>query len=112
MTVYVPDTWVILKLTGEAVDGVLYKVFAGWYGGFADGDRWKMNSGITNFTEYGEYVEFDGYSGSIYRANKHNETLSTHQHSVLVNISSNCMEEGVSIQVIPYTEFAKEFVPE
>ena len=39
-----PDSWVVLKITAET--GVIYKVLAGWSGGYLDGDSWRLNSGI------------------------------------------------------------------
>ena len=52
---YTPDNWVVLKITNTKRSGntgygrteqVLYKVLAGWGGGYLDGDSWRMNSGI------------------------------------------------------------------
>jgi len=43
MSDYYPDRWVVVKIGEEN----LYKVFACWYGGYARGDSWKLNSGIT-----------------------------------------------------------------
>lgn len=39
-----PDKWVILKLPND-----YYKVFGTWAGGYLDGDRWKLNSGMVKF---------------------------------------------------------------
>ena len=69
MSEYHPDNWVVLKITVE--DTPLYKVLAGWSGGYLDGDSWRMNSGITEVTEDGNYLLFHGYSGSTYRCHKH-----------------------------------------
>lgn len=69
MRMYTPDRWVVLKL--GIFDGKpLYKVFAGWYGGFAGSDSWKLNSGITEIRDQGAWLEFDGYSGSTYCCHK------------------------------------------
>ena len=52
MTEHMPDSWVIIKISGiEAKD--FYKVLAGWSGSYLYGDSWRMNSGI-------DKVEFDG----------------------------------------------------
>ena len=44
MSTYTPDRWqvVLLKNKTESIK----KVFAGWYGGYASGDSWKLSSGI------------------------------------------------------------------
>ena len=44
-----PERWVVVDIT---VDGEsTKKVFAGWYGGYLDGDSWKLNSGIASEQE-------------------------------------------------------------
>lgn len=65
---YTPDRWVVLEFNynGE----VARKVFAGWYGGFARGDSWKLSSGITNTREFDDRFEFDNHSGSLYTCYK------------------------------------------
>ena len=69
MSQYTPDRWVVLEFT-HPEHGVFRKVFAGWYGGFAAGDSWKLNSGITVVRVEGNFYEFDGYSGSTYICHK------------------------------------------
>ncbi len=61
-----PDNWVVLKIDTDS-NGVLYKVLAGWSGGYLDGDSWRLNSGITKCVKEGEYFLFHGESGSIYK---------------------------------------------
>ena len=66
MSTYTPDRWVVLEFDAPNMETPLRKVFAGWYGGFAGSDSWKLNSGITKVRREGEAWEFDGYSGSTY----------------------------------------------
>ena len=68
MSVYYPDNWVVLKLNNE--NKTLYKVLAGWSGGYLGGDEWRMNSGITKATIGGKHVIFEGTSGSQYRCHR------------------------------------------
>ena len=65
---YTPDNWVVIKLD----DGVdpHYRVLAGWSGGYLDGDRWRINSGITKVEEDEHYFYFYGSSGSCYQCRK------------------------------------------
>jgi hypothetical protein len=63
-----PENWVILKIDG--VDGVYYRVFGGWRGGYAGSDRWKMNSGIVKVESDSNYYYFIGASGSCYKCHK------------------------------------------
>jgi hypothetical protein len=60
---YKPDNWVILRLKGNDPH---YRVLAGWSGGYATGDSWRMNSGIVRHEFDGDYWYFYGSSGSCY----------------------------------------------
>ena len=66
-----PEQWVVLRIsTEDNIDIPYYKVFGGWRGGYLDGDRWKLNSGITKVEEDDDYFYFYGYSGSCYKCHK------------------------------------------
>lgn len=67
MSAYTPDNWVIIKFNME---DTFYKVLAGWSGGYATGDSWQLNSGITRVEEDDNYFYFYGASGSCYQCNK------------------------------------------
>lgn len=66
---YTPDKWVILKILDEN-NNTIFKVLAGWTGGYLEGQSWKINSGITEVSFDGNFYEFKGYSGSVYRCSK------------------------------------------
>lgn len=72
MSNYWPDNWVIIKLKG---DDPHYRVLAGWSGGYATGDSWRLNSGITKVTEDDSSYHFSGSSGSTYHCGKQSYTL-------------------------------------
>lgn len=61
---YKPDNWVVLKISNE--EEVLYKVLAGWSGGYTTGDSWRLNSGITSVEKQAYLYGFYGSSGSVY----------------------------------------------
>ena len=67
---YTPDNWVILKIKEGKMSTPFYKVLGGWSGGFADGNAWRMNSGISEFIDKGDHYEAIGFSGSIYICRK------------------------------------------
>lgn len=77
MSNYTPECWKVIEFSTPAGERIR-KVFGGWRGGFADGDRWKLNSGITETIETVDYYDFIGYSGSSYRCYKTCEGLSGH----------------------------------
>ena len=85
-----PESWVVLKINGPEP---YFRVFAGWRGGYLDGDRWKMNSGIVGIEEDENYYYFEGYSGSWYKCNKNGYGLkngeywfASYAQQVLMNI--------------------------
>ena len=85
-----PEHWVVLKINGPEP---YFRVFGGWRGGYLDGDRWKMNSGIVGIEEDEDYYYFEGYSGSWYKCNKNGYGLkngmywfASYAQQVLMNI--------------------------
>jgi hypothetical protein len=64
---YFPDNWVVIRLNG---DDPHYRVLAGWTGGYAKSDSWRMNSGITSVEDKGDTYIFYGSSGSQYICHK------------------------------------------
>ena len=64
-----PDNWVVIKLNSEQY-GTIYKILAGWSGGYIQGSSWKLNSGITKVEEDDRSYYFSGSSGSTYRCGK------------------------------------------
>ena len=105
-----PEQWVILKIpTEDNIDVPYYKVFAGWRGGYLDGDRWRLNSGITRVEEDDDYYYFYGYSGSCYKCHKnaygHNVGVVLHFSSYIQGVLENILEQGedsnLKIEVMP-----------
>ena len=76
-----PDKWVVVKLTAKSSTEPIYKVFATWYGGYLDGDSWKMNSGIKSVVEDKDNYLFHGYSGSVYVCHKGSNCYGTNSYS-------------------------------
>ena len=97
---YNPDKWLVVKITGKDTPPV-HKVFACWYGGYLDGDSWKLNSGITRAMLDGTVYSFDGSSGSIYYCNRESYGLSGYGNSVLSRMIDNAAENDVLIQILP-----------
>ena len=108
MSTYVPDTWVVIRFDRPGEEP-LHKVFAGWYGGFAQGDSWKLNSGITKVTQDAdEWYDFEGYSGSVYRCHPNNYRMSGYQTGIYSNWVKEASEKaGISIKILDLDEVAK-----
>lgn len=97
---YRPDRWVVIKITND--EGKFHhRVFGSWFGGFADGNSWKMNSGIESVTENGDEYLFHGTSGSTYSCIK--DTYGTHMYGegVLQSYIEDAPKIGASIEVLP-----------
>ena len=90
---YIPDNWVVLKITVKPEE-TLYKVLAGWSGGYLDSDYWRMNSGITRVKEDGDYYEFYGQTGSCYRCHKKGYRLTMANSGVYNSLKENEAFEG------------------
>ena len=94
---YYPDTWCILHRRGKETNEDIIKVFAGFYGGYASGDSWKLSSGTVSIEEItparqgtayknSQGYEFKQYSGSSYIISNCENTPSGWVGSVLGNI--------------------------
>lgn len=105
-----PEGWVVIKINAEDIDSVdgdtAYKVFAGWFGGYADGDRWRVNSGVESVEEDDDYYYFNGYSGSCYKCHKDGyNNFTMYLESVLDNILNETeMDADVMDEDIDFTE--------
>jgi hypothetical protein len=81
-----PERWVILKLPNNC-----YKVFGTWAGGYLDGDRWKLNSGINKVEQDENFYYFTGFSGSCYKCHKKGYGIAT---SCGLGILNKIIEQG------------------
>jgi len=82
-----------------------YKVFATWAGGYLDGDRWKLNSGIRSVKQDGDYYLFEGFSGSWYKCHKSSYGVMTlYGQGVLNSLIDKAKLNGVEIEVIDENE--------
>ena len=78
---YTPSKWIIIEIS-SAEDSVR-KVFATWYGGYFDGDSWRLSSGITKVEDKGDYYLFHNESGSIYQCYKSYYGTNSYSYGVL-----------------------------
>ena len=104
MQTYEPDTWVIL-LFDYPDYGKVHKVFAGWYGGYAQGDSWKLSSGIKTFVNEGKFYSSLQESGSTHNLCKQSEKLSGYQHGLLNVWREQLDEVQGSVLVVDSLDF-------
>jgi len=93
MSDYHPDAWVIVELD-SAEHGTINKVLASWYGGFANGDSWKLSSGIESVVFDGEQYTMPQASGSVYICHKDSERMSGIMSGIFSSFSKKAEEEG------------------
>lgn len=104
MNVYVPDVWVIVKITHKD-EAPLYKILAGWYGGFAGSNSWKLSSGITSVEADPDYIEqthYHQYSGSKYICSKHTYGFSSMTSNMLASWVKESCEGAFAIETMPH----------
>lgn len=95
-----PENFVIIKITHEGNSH--YRVFGSWRGGYLDGDRWKMNSGISEIDEDDENYFFIGYSGSVYKCKKNRYGIATsYCEGVLNNMIKSLNDVSGSVEILP-----------
>jgi hypothetical protein len=97
---YIPHKWLVVKIEGGKFP-LTYKVFACWYGGYLNGDSWKMNSGITKVTKEENFYLFEGYSGSVYSCSEKRYGATIYGHGVLYDIIEKSKEAGVKVEIMP-----------
>lgn len=115
MDEYHPHSWVIVKFASKADPTPVYKVLAGWAGGYTYGDSWQLNSGITKYTEEDGVYIFEGYSGSKYFCPKTAERLmmiTANMLSYWDRQAEQKPELGLVIEQISFEQFEKEFKPD
>ena len=102
----VPDNWKVLKIIKG--DTTVYKVLAGWLGGYLSGRSWRLNSGIKTVVEKPDYYVFHGYSGSMYKCYKKLEGLDWYTDDILNGLVKGGKKEGIKTTPIPVEEALKE----
>jgi len=98
------DNWVIVEISDKDGSVAGYKVLMGTSGGYTDGDSWRMNSGIKDWTEESNNYIFSGYSGSSYTCPKNREGVRMNIAGVIEQITKT----GLA-RVIDMEEFIKNY---
>jgi hypothetical protein len=105
---YYPDVWVVVKVIPES-DPVVYRILAGWFGGFTQGDSWKINSGIVGYSVEENHIRFKGYSGSDYVCHKNCERTTSMTHHIFLHYAKELQTINATMEMLTFEEFVKEF---
>lgn len=95
---YTPERWMIVKI--EHPKETVYKVLAGWRGGYLEGDSWRMNSGITKVEDDGEHYIFHGHSGSQYICHKECEGYTNTTYNIFERLKAQGVDRGINVEAI------------
>ena len=99
MSIYTPDRWILVKLT--STESTYYRVLASWYGGYTEGDSWKLSSGIEKTIEYPDRYEYLNSSGSLYICYKGAEGTSNYTRGIF---ESYAKQNSDSLKIEIYNE--------
>ena len=105
MSTYHPDAWVIVELD-SAEHGKIYKVLAGWYGGYTQGNSWKLSSGIESVASDDKTYTMPQSSGSTYVCHHVAERMTSLTATMFADFVKQAEEAGTfRIKVIEMEEF-------
>ena len=100
---YTPDCWVIVEFSGTKVPKTYRRILAGWHGGYAGSNSWKLSSGIEDMIDRGTHWEIPNHSGSVYYCYKAAERFSMMTGSIYASYAKENCEE-FSMKHIPIGE--------
>lgn len=102
MSEYNPDYWQVISI--ENKNDTLYKIFASWHGGYVTGDSWRLNSGISKVVVNEKYIDFHGYSKSVYRVVNadHCYRTNAYSESILASLIERAAKNDVKIKILPF----------
>lgn len=103
MSEYNPDKWVIVKFKRD--QETWHKVLGSWYGGYLDGDSWRLSSGLERIEEDGEFYLMHNFSGSVYRCHKKMEGMHMTSAGIFETIKEEGTKNGVEIDIIEVGQF-------
>ena len=106
MSTYSPDRWILVEITSKE-HATIQKILAGWYGGFAGSNSWKLSSGNVTFIDKGDYYESLQESGSTYKLYKASEGFTGLTAGMFKHWGLLLEEEGCSLNRIE-VEYVKE----
>ena len=104
---YRPDCWVIVKISSPDAPAI-YKILAGWFGGYLGSNSWRLNSGITSYVINDPWVEFYGESGSAYNCHSSLYGTNSMTGSILEQLKAP-NDIGVTVELLSLESFIAEF---
>ena len=104
MNTYTPDRWVILEI--KTLTECVYKILAGWRGGFASGDSWRLSSGIVDGDAWEHGYAFVNESGSKYLCFTESEGMTMYMMEIYQQFVDSAPGNG-QIRIVSAEEYFK-----
>lgn len=98
MKKYNPEKWVLLEISN--IEGTFRKILASWYGGYLDGDSWRVSSSIIQTSIKNSKYEFLTESDSIYICDKRDYGMNTYTSAIFSRLIDVSKENNTSIHII------------
>lgn len=110
MNTYTPDAWEIV-LIDSIKHGKIYKILAGWYGGYMGSDSWKLSSGIESIAIEGDVFVMPQSSGSVYELHKDTNRMSSYMGMTYARFVEVAAPEdsGFTIGIVGIDEVLRVF---
>lgn len=103
MSVYTPDRWVMLKISMPSEPKPVFKILAGWIGGYCGSDSWKLSSGTIDAMEVvrgeNKLLRFGQCSGSEYVCWPHSYGLNMYTAGILDGWLQDAKKSGSTIKI-------------
>lgn len=106
---YHPDDWAIIRIQGPEMERPVFRVAAGWAGGYTQGRSWKLSSTVEDVTFSDKGAVFQNSSGSFYHCAVHREGLDWYTASVVKSYQEEAYVENIGFEQISLTEFKIEW---
>lgn len=97
-----PDTWIIIEIEYKGIQ--MSKVLSGWYGGYLDGDSWRLSSNISKTTEYDDHYIVEHDSGTTYKLNKGCNKFSQLTGTIYCDLETKIKNDDGYIKCITWNE--------
>jgi len=97
--------WGVIKYIDT--QGVLYRLVSAPHDG--EDAVWSLNSGIRSFEIQDGYVDFHGFSGSIYRCKFEDQGFSQQMLITILGWRATELDLGSDLDLMPFALFLKEW---
>ena len=113
MMTYTPKGWIVLKVD-ESKEGIWYRIFGTWQGGYLDGDKWRLSSGSKEspYEDEQGVLVWEQASGSVYELGKNGLGGTTfYTQSVFEGVVDSMEKSGLRVQRVNILDDSNMLMP-